>query len=89
MFKNSKLKSPRGARDHSLRYRLLRARMMPAEADLGRAANILNDGKKVAILAGAGALQATDEVIKIADVLGAGVAKALLGRTALPDDLNL
>ena len=42
----------------------------------------------MAILVGAGALQATDEVIEIADVLGAGVAKALLGRAALPDDLG-
>src|SRR5581483_6227858 len=47
----------------------------------------LNAGKKVAILAGAGALHATDEVIAIADKLGAGAAKALLGKAALPDDL--
>jgi pyruvate dehydrogenase (quinone) len=48
---------------------------------------VLNAGKKVAILAGAGALKATDEVIEVADKLGAGVAKALLGKAALPDDL--
>ena len=52
-----------------------------------RAANILNEGKRVAILIGAGALQAADEVIEIAEILGAGVAKALLGKAALPDDL--
>ena len=48
---------------------------------------MLNAGKKVAILVGAGALQATDEVIAVAEKLGAGVAKALLGKAALPDDL--
>ena len=48
---------------------------------------MLNAGKKVAILVGAGALEATDEVIEVADRLGAGVAKALLGKAALPDDL--
>ena len=59
----------------------------PAEADLRRAAAVLNAGSKVAILVGAGALNATDEVIEVADILGAGVAKALLGKAALPDDL--
>src|SRR3954467_8990436 len=57
-------------------------RVVPKEADLQRAAAVLNDGKKVAILIGAGTLQATDEVIAMADVLGAGVAKALLGKAA-------
>ena len=60
---------------------------MPYEADLQRAAEVLNAGKKVAILVGAGALEATDEVIAVADKLGAGVAKALLGKAVLPDDL--
>src|SRR5205807_9191679 len=59
----------------------------PAKKDLERAARVLNEGKKVAILIGAGALHATDEVIETADKLGAGVAKALLGKAALPDDL--
>ena len=48
---------------------------------------MLNAGKKVAILVGAGALHATDEVIAVANKLQAGVAKALLGKAALPDDL--
>ena len=60
---------------------------VPYEDDLRRAAEVLNAGKKVAILVGAGALQATDEVIAIADRLGAGAAKALLGKGVLPDDL--
>ncbi len=62
-------------------------RIVPYEADLRRAADVLNAGKKVAILVGAGALRATDEVIAVADRLGAGAAKALLGKAALPDDL--
>lgn len=62
-------------------------RVLPADADLQRAAQVLNDGEKVAVLVGAGALHAADEVIEVADLLGAGVAKALLGRAALPDDL--
>ena len=61
--------------------------IVPKEADLRRAAEVLNAGKKVAILVGAGALHATDEVIAIADKLKAGCAKALLGKAALPDDL--
>ncbi len=62
-------------------------RTVPYEQDLRRAADVLNSGSKVAILVGAGALHATNEVIAIADRLGAGVAKALLGKAALPDDL--
>jgi pyruvate dehydrogenase (quinone) len=62
-------------------------KIVPYDDDLQRAADVLNAGKKVAILVGAGALQATDEVIAVADKLGAGVAKALLGKAALPDDL--
>jgi pyruvate dehydrogenase (quinone) len=62
-------------------------RIVPTEEDLRRAAEILNAGRRVAMLVGAGALHATDEVIQVAEVLGAGVAKALLGRAAVPDDL--
>src|SRR5438874_3591392 len=64
-----------------------RPAVVPAEAELRRAAEILNNGKKVAILIGAGAIGAADEVIAVADLLGAGIAKALLGESALPDDL--
>jgi pyruvate dehydrogenase (quinone) len=62
-------------------------RTVPYESDLHRAAAVLNSGQKVAILVGAGALDATDEVIAVADQLGAGAAKALLGKAVLPDDL--
>ena len=64
-----------------------RPKVVPYDDDLRRAADVLNAGKKVAMLVGAGALQATDEVIAVADKLGAGCAKALLGKAALPDDL--
>ncbi|HUA48361.1 MAG TPA: thiamine pyrophosphate-requiring protein [Solirubrobacteraceae bacterium] len=62
-------------------------RVVPADHDLDRAATVLNGGRKVAMLVGQGALHASDEVAEIADVLGAGVAKALLGKAVLPDDL--
>ena len=64
-----------------------RPRVIPADADLDRAAAALNAGSKVAMLVGQGALHASDEVIETAEVLGAGVAKALLGKAVLPDDL--
>jgi pyruvate dehydrogenase (quinone) len=59
----------------------------PDTAALTRAAEVLNAGERVAILVGAGALEATDEVVAVAERLGAGVAKALLGKAAVPDDL--
>jgi len=61
--------------------------VVPRQQDLQRAAEALNAGKKVAILVGAGALHATDEVMAVAQKLGAGVAKALLGKAVLPDEL--
>ena len=64
-----------------------RARVLADERDLARAADVLNAGERVAMLVGQGALHATDEVIQVADILGAGVAKALLGKAAVPDDL--
>jgi pyruvate dehydrogenase (quinone) len=60
---------------------------LPEDKLLQDAANILNAGEKVAMLVGAGALGATDEVIAVAERLQAGCAKALLGKAALPDDL--
>ena len=62
-------------------------RVVPARSDLEQAAEILNAGEKVAILVGQGARGATNEVMALADKLGAGVAKALLGRTVLDDTL--
>ncbi|HEX4367792.1 MAG TPA: thiamine pyrophosphate-requiring protein [Rhodopila sp.] len=60
---------------------------LPDDGVLRAAAGVLNAGKKVAILVGAGALGATDEVIAVAEKLQAGAAKALLGKAVLPDDL--
>jgi pyruvate dehydrogenase (quinone) len=60
---------------------------VPEPAALQRAAEVLNAGERVAMLVGAGALHATDEVIAVAERLGAGVAKALLGKAAVPDEL--
>ena len=62
-------------------------RIVPQEPDLRRAAEILDAGEKVAILVGRGALGAHEQVMQLAEKLGAGVAKALLGRTALDDAL--
>ena len=62
-------------------------RVLPTAIDLQRAAAVLNAGDRVAMLVGAGALHATDEVLAVADLLGAGIAKALLGKAAVPDEL--
>jgi pyruvate dehydrogenase (quinone) len=62
--------------------------IVPAERDLRMAADILNSGKRPALLIGAGAKDAAAEVIEVAQKLGAGVAKALLGKAVLPDDLT-
>ena len=62
-------------------------RIIPGEDDLHRAAAVLNAGKRVAMLVGAGAVNASAELIAVADVLQAGCAKALLGKAVLPDDL--
>jgi pyruvate dehydrogenase (quinone) len=62
-------------------------KVVPFQDDLERAAHVLNAGERVAMLVGQGALGAADEVVETAELLGAGVAKALLGRAVLPDDL--
>jgi pyruvate dehydrogenase (quinone)/pyruvate oxidase len=59
---------------------------LPQEEDLRRAAEVLNAGKKIAILAGRGALGAGDELEQIADLLAAPIVKPLLGKAAVPDD---
>jgi pyruvate dehydrogenase (quinone)/pyruvate oxidase len=63
-----------------------RSARLPAEDELANAADVLNAGKKVAILAGRGALHATDELEQTADRLAAPIVKALLGKAAVPDD---
>jgi pyruvate dehydrogenase (quinone) len=59
---------------------------MPDNRNLRQAADILNEGQKIAILAGQGALRATDELEELAELLGAPIIKALLGKAAVPDD---
>src|SRR5918994_1843867 len=59
---------------------------LPHEGDLAQAADILNQGKKIVILVGRGALNAGVELERLADILGAPIAKALLGKACVPDD---
>ena len=59
---------------------------LPCEEDVARAAELLNAGKRVVILAGQGALGASEELIRVAEKLGAPIVKALLGKTVVPDD---
>lgn len=59
---------------------------VPADSELNQAAALLNNSSKIMILAGRGALKAKDELLQVADILGAPVAKALLGKALLPDD---
>jgi pyruvate dehydrogenase (quinone)/pyruvate oxidase len=59
---------------------------VPSDSELNRAAEILNAGKKVAILAGRGALGAGDQVEQVAELLAAPIAKPLLGKSVVPDD---
>jgi len=62
-------------------------RVIPRDADLERAAEVLNAGERVAVLAGIGAANASAELIEVCDLLGAGLAKALLGKQIVPDEL--
>jgi len=64
---------------------LARGARLPAEDEIARAAEVLNEGKKVAVLCGQGALHATDELEEVAERLGAPIIKALLGKAAVPD----
>ena len=66
---------------------LARSFALPDAVDLRAAAEILNAGERVAMLIGAGCLNATDEVVEVANTLGAGIATALLGKAAVPNDL--
>ena len=79
------MRSEHDVKNHTSNF-FARGVRIPEEQDLRRAVEILDAGKKVAILVGQGALNATDEVEQIADLLGAPVAKAMLGKAVLPDD---
>jgi pyruvate dehydrogenase (quinone)/pyruvate oxidase len=77
--------SKRNVPDHTSDKGTSNARL-PAESELKRAASILNRGKRIAILAGSGALHATDALEQVAEKLGAPIIKPLLGKAAVPDD---
>ncbi len=78
-------RSKRNKPDH-VPNRWFAPRLLPDEAELARAAEILNGARKVAVLVGRGALGARDELGRTLDLLAAPVAKALLGKAVLPDD---
>ena len=78
-------RSPRNVAQHASGAPAFSPRL-PSEVDVSRAAEVLNSGKRVAILAGQGALQSGAELIEIAEKLGAPIIKALLGKAAVPDD---
>jgi pyruvate dehydrogenase (quinone)/pyruvate oxidase len=77
--------SERNVPEHA-NERFAAPRTAPDPSELDRAAAILDAGQKIAILAGQGALGATDELLAVAEVLGAPIAKALLGKGCVPDD---
>jgi len=81
----SRQRSKRNVPNHSSNVDAVGARL-PNRGDLQRAADILNGGKKVAILAGRGALDAAEELEKTAELLAGPIIKALLGKAAVPDD---
>ncbi|HEX3746232.1 MAG TPA: thiamine pyrophosphate-dependent enzyme [Bryobacteraceae bacterium] len=78
-------RNPRNVANHVSEISAQSARL-PCESDLQKAAEILNQGTKIAILAGRGALRATAELEMVAERLGAPIIKALLGKAAVPDD---
>ncbi|MGH9523223.1 MAG: thiamine pyrophosphate-dependent enzyme [Terriglobales bacterium] len=80
-----KQSSERNKKDHVSTVHAESVRI-PPERSLQKAADLLNESKKIAILAGRGALHATDELEQVAEILGAPIVKALLGKAAVPDD---
>ena len=71
---------------HHVSFAKTDGQRVPDEDSISRALDILNRGKRIAILAGQGALGARDEIIEIAELLGAPIVKALLGKGVVPDD---
>lgn len=83
---DSRQRSKRNVARHAETDVFTRSVRLPEGADLQRAAEILKQGKRIAILAGQGALDASDELEQTAEKLGAPIVKALLGKAAVPDD---
>src|SRR6185436_3739771 len=71
---------------HHVSFARQETERVPEEPELARAIELLNRGRRVAILAGHGTLGATDELIAVAEMLGAPIVKALLGKGVVPDD---
>ncbi|MBC7462575.1 MAG: thiamine pyrophosphate-requiring protein, partial [Thermoleophilia bacterium] len=80
---------PRGHGMQRTSHTISQPEIVPAKVDLHAAAELLRAGKRVAILIGSGAREAVDEVVAVADVLDAGIAKALLGKDVLPDHQSM
>lgn len=85
MEADRKRASERNTEDH-VSYVVARSARTPEREDLERAARVLNSGKRIAIMAGRGALGAADELEKLAEILGAPIVKPLLGKAAVPDE---
>ncbi|MDQ6892305.1 MAG: thiamine pyrophosphate-binding protein [Acidobacteriota bacterium] len=81
----SEHRSARNVPDHNSDIQAHGARI-PPPGDLSRAAALLNAAQRPVILAGRGALDATDELLDVASRIGAPIVKALLGKAAVPDD---
>ena len=71
---------------HHVSFARQESERVPEEQELARAIEILNRGKRIAILAGQGALGARDELLEVAELLGAPIVKALLGKAVVPDE---
>jgi pyruvate dehydrogenase (quinone) len=78
-------RSQRNVANHSSSVNAISGNVPPMN-DLQAAAKVLNDGKRIAILAGQGALHASDELLQLAELLGAPIIKPLLGKGCVPDD---
>jgi pyruvate dehydrogenase (quinone) len=72
--------------EHHVSFARQEGERVPEEAEIARALEVLNRGKRVAILAGQGALGARDELLEVAELMGAPIVKALLGKAVVPDD---
>jgi pyruvate dehydrogenase (quinone) len=77
--------SPRNIAHH-VSFARQESERQPEEPEIARALDILNRGKRIAILAGQGALRARDELVEVAELLGAPIVKALLGKAVVPDE---
>jgi pyruvate dehydrogenase (quinone) len=82
---SSKDRSKRNVKGHTS-TRMAITGNEPNPSDVQRAAEVLNAGKRIAIMAGQGALEATEELLQLAEVLGAPIVKPLLGKGCVPDD---